>query len=55
MSLILWKLDAPGKRDGGGGAVGMGEWVREHPLRGGGRGDEVKNSGRVEQKAGQIF
>jgi hypothetical protein len=39
----LWKLDAPGKRDAGGGEMGVGGQVGEYPLRGGGNGE--KNSG----------
>ena len=42
--LILWKLDAPGKRDAGGGEVVVGVQVKEHPLRGSRRSDGVKNS-----------
>ena len=35
MGLILWKLDAPGKRDGDGSEVEVGEQVEELLLRGG--------------------
>jgi hypothetical protein len=51
--LILWKLDAPGKKDAGGGEVGVGGQVGEHPLRGGGYG--VKNSGRRDKEGGQLW
>lgn len=34
MHLILWKLDASGKRDAGESEVRVGEWG-ENPLRGG--------------------
>jgi hypothetical protein len=47
MCLILWKLDALGKRDAGGGEMGFGGRVGEHPLRGRGW---VKNSGRGTRK-----
>jgi hypothetical protein len=38
MCFILWKLDAPGKRDAGRGEDRVGGWVGEHPLRGRGKG-----------------
>ena len=44
MCLVLWKIDALGKRDVGGCEVRVGRLVRKHPLRCGGEG--VKNSGR---------
>jgi hypothetical protein len=55
MCLILWKLDAPGKRDAGDGEVVVGGLVGEHPLRGeGGVGNGVKNSGRGHQEGGNL-
>jgi hypothetical protein len=41
MPLVLWKLDAPRKRDASGGEVGMGGQVGKHPLRDGGRDEEL--------------
>jgi hypothetical protein len=33
-NIYMWKFDAPGKRDAGGGEVGVVGQVGEHPLRG---------------------
>jgi hypothetical protein len=37
MTLILWKLDAPGKKDAGVGEERVRGLVEEHPLRSRGR------------------
>jgi hypothetical protein len=41
MCLIQWKLEIPRKRDGDGGVSVSGK----HPLKGGGRGEEVGKTG----------
>ena len=56
MHLNLWKLDPPGKRDGGGNEVRVGVQVRNHSLRGlWGVQKEVNNSGRWDQKGKQVL
>ena len=46
MNLILWKLDALGKREAGGIELGVGGQVGGHGM---------KNSGRREQEGAQLL